>query len=231
MFRNVRLCAIINLSKKIFIVGVSLQKISIISIGRLKEKWQREAVAEYIKRISAFAKLEVYELAEGKLPEKPNSAQIDSALEQEAVDIVKKLATLGRAEVCTLCIEGRQCSSEQLADLFQTAQIDSALEQEAVDIVKKLATLGRAEVCTLCIEGRQCSSEQLADLFQKNTLSTGHIVFIIGSSHGLADSVKRLSSLRLSMSSMTFPHTLARILLTEQIYRALCINNGKRYHK
>lgn len=161
-----------------------MQKISIISIGRLKEKWQREAVAEYIKRISAFAKLEVYELAEGKLPEKPNSAQIDSALEQEAIDIVKKLATLGRAEVCTLCIEGRQCSSEQLADLLQ-----------------------------------------------KNTLSTGHIVFIIGSSHGLADSVKRLSSLRLSISSMTFPHTLARILLTEQIYRALCINNGKRYHK
>ena len=79
---------------------------------------------------------------------------------------------------------------------------------------------------------KQFSSEELAKLIADRANSgAGDIAFVIGSSHGLADSVKKAANAKLSMGRITMPHQLARLVLTEQIYRACTINNGMKYHK
>lgn len=89
-----------------------------------------------------------------------------------------------------------------------------------------------AVTVALCLEGKTVSSTELAALLnQKVTGGQSSVAFIIGSSHGLSESFKSSVDIRLSMSRMTFPHMLARVMLTEQIYRALTIINGKNYHK
>lgn len=110
------------------------------------------------------------------------------------------------------------------------SEINAVLEKEGEEILKKIPS--GAKVISLCIEGKLYSSEDLAMLFEKTALSgTSHIVFIIGGSYGLSEKVKNRSDIRLSMSKMTFPHRLARIMLLEQIYRACKINAGEAYHK
>ena len=103
------------------------------------------------------------------------------------------------------------------------AQISKALDKEATAI---LSSLRKGEyLAALCVEGKQFSSEELAKLIADRANSgAGDIAFVIGSSHGLADS-------KLSMGRITMPHQLARLVLTEQIYRACTINNGMKYHK
>ena len=109
-------------------------------------------------------------------------------------------------------------------------QIANALEKEADMIEKKLAA--NALTVAMCIEGSQMSSEQLAKQFETDAVSgTGSLSFIIGGSFGLSDEVKKRADLKLSMSKMTFPHQLARVMLLEQIYRAFQINSGGKYHK
>ena len=84
----------------------------------------------------------------------------------------------------------------------------------------------------MCVEGRERSSEELARyLADSAAQGASHIVFLIGSSFGMHESLKRQAALRLSMSPMTFPHHLLRVMLLEQIYRAYQINAGSRYHK
>lgn len=110
------------------------------------------------------------------------------------------------------------------------AAVEKALEKEAVRILA--AVPKAAELCALCIEGKLISSEELAGYFREKALSgSGDIAFVIGSSHGLAPAVKQRAAKRISMSRMTFPHQLARLLLSEQIYRACTINAGTKYHK
>ena len=75
------------------------------------------------------------------------------------------------------------------------------------------------------------SSEELAELMESSTADTSKITFIIGSSHGLSHEVKKAADIRLSISKMTFPHQLMRVILAEQIYRAQTIIAGKKYHK
>lgn len=157
-------------------------KINIIAVSGLKEKYLRDAAAEYQKRLSGFCNLTVTEIEPVKLSEKPSAAEIASALSKEAESIIKKISKSGT-------------------------------------------------VITLCIEGKQYSSEEFADLLEKETDIGNNITFIIGSSYGLSDKIKQLSSLKLSFSKMTFPHQLFRILLLEQIYRAFRINAGASYHK
>ena len=160
-----------------------MQKVSIICVGKLKEKFYMEAAAEYAKRLSRFCKLEITELPEERLPEDPSPAQIEAALSKEADTIRGKLPP--SALVIAMCVEGKQRSSEELARLMA----DSASRGES------------------------------------------HLVFLIGGSFGLHPSVKSLAAVKLSMSPMTFPHHLSRVMLLEQIYRAYQINAGSKYHK
>ena len=84
----------------------------------------------------------------------------------------------------------------------------------------------------MCIEGAQLSSEELAKKLEEAAVGgAGTVNFFIGSSFGLDPEIKRRCSLRFSISKMTLPHQLARVVLAEQIYRAFSINAGAKYHK
>ncbi|MDR1002785.1 MAG: 23S rRNA (pseudouridine(1915)-N(3))-methyltransferase RlmH [Oscillospiraceae bacterium] len=110
------------------------------------------------------------------------------------------------------------------------ANIEAGLDREGERIIAKIPN--GARVITLCVEGTPFSSEQLAKEIADCAVSgASEVCFIIGGSYGLSDAVKRMSHRRISMSAMTFPHQLARVILCEQIYRAFGINADSRYHK
>lgn len=157
--------------------------IQLIVLGKLKEKYMKDFSAEYEKRLSGYCKLTVTELEPVKLSDNPSEQEIRNALDKETQLIKSKITK--NSYVFSMCIEGKQMSSEELS--------------------KKI--------------------EDIA-LSGKN-----NITFIIGSSFGLSPEIKKMSDYRFSMSKMTFPHKLARIMLTEQIYRALSITNNAKYHK
>ena len=119
---------------------------------------------------------------------------------------------------------------ERLPQSPSQGQIDAALEKEVPAIRSKLPP-NTSLVC-LCVEGRLRSSEELASLVQTwEHNSAKHLAFVIGGSFGLAESLKAEAWVRLSMSPMTFPHHLARVMVLEQVYRAFQIAAGTRYHK
>ena len=104
------------------------------------------------------------------------------------------------------------------------------LEKEADAILAAIPA--GSTVWALCIEGKLLSSEELAEKIAETALGgASRIVLLIGSSEGLAERVKKSASFGLSMSKMTFPHHLARVMLLEQLYRALMIGEGRKYHK
>ena len=150
-----------------------MQRVSVICVGKLKERFYTDAAAEYLKRLSRYCKAEVIELPEERLPEAPSPAQIEAALSREADAVRGKLP-----QGCLLI--------------------------------------------ALCVEGKLCSSEELAAFLSESA---------VRSSFGLHPSLKAMAAKRLSLSPMTFPHHLARVMLLEQIYRAYQINSGSRYHK
>jgi len=89
-----------------------------------------------------------------------------------------------------------------------------------------------AFVIALCVEGRPYSSEELSALLaERAARGTSRICFVVGGSEGLSEEVKGRADVRLSMSRMTFPHHLARVMILEQIYRAFTILGGGKYHK
>ena len=158
-------------------------RVTVLAVGRLKEKFWRDACAEYEKRLSGFCRLEIIEIEEARCPDRPSPAQIAEVVEQEGRRMLARIPK--GAHVFALCIEGAQQSSEELA---------ASLE--------RLAASG-----------------------------TSHAAFLIGGSWGLSDAVKAAAHTRLSMSRMTFPHMLARVMLLEQLYRAGQIIAGGSYHK
>lgn len=158
-------------------------KIKIITLGKLKEKYLREAEAEYLKRLSAYSKCELVELEPVRLSDNPSESEIQKALSNEAELIKKKIPE--NSFVLPLCIEGKQHSSEELSKL----------------------------------------------IFSGVSVGYSTLVFIIGSSFGLHESVKNMANVKLSFSKMTFPHQLFRIMLLEQIYRSFKIEEGSKYHK
>ena len=110
------------------------------------------------------------------------------------------------------------------------AEVVGALEKEARAILEKIPQ--GAYVIALCVEGTKFSSEELAKLVaERARAGDSRLCFIIGSSNGLHPSVKQRAEVRLSVSDMTFPHHLFRVMLAEQIYRAFTINAGRKYHK
>jgi len=124
-------------------------------------------------------------------------------------------------EYKTVCIKEESSFGEDSEKL-----VLRALEKEANAI--RAAIPKQAYKIALCIEGKQYSSTELAKVFARESRP---ICFIIGSSFGLDETLKRECDMKLSMSKMTFPHMLARVMLAEQVYRANAINSGKKYHK
>ena len=157
--------------------------VTLLCVGKLKEAYWRDACAEYEKRLSAFCRFRLVEVAEERLPDNPSAAQIAATVDAEGRRLLEKIPK--EAAVIPLCIEGNEMDSPSLS----------------------------AYVDRLTVNG------------------TSHIVLIIGGSWGLSDEVKNRASLRLSMSPMTFPHQLARVMVLEQIYRAFQISTGGKYHK
>ncbi len=147
----------------------------------------------------------------------------DAFFEDASDEYLKRLKAYCRMTVTEI-------KAAALPDEPNEAQISAALEKEGSEILKKIPSSAR--VVSLCIEGKLYSSEDMGTLF-KNAGNSGcsQIVFIIGGSYGLSENVKKRSDIRMSMSKMTFPHRLARIMLLEQIYRGFKINAGEKYHK
>lgn len=144
-------------------------------------------------------------------------------LRDASAEYQKRLSTL-----CKLSII--EINPEKLSDNPSAKEIDNALSNEAKRIIEKIPK--GAKIYSMCIEGKQRSSEELsAEIDNLATMGVSNIVFIIGGSFGLSEEVKKLSAFRLSMSKMTFPHQIARIMLLEQIYRAMQISIGTKYHK
>ena len=157
--------------------------VTVIALGKLKESYMRDFCAEYEKRLKAFCKINITELSPVRLSQNPSEGEIKKALDSEAALIKSKIPS--GAYVFSMCIEGRQISSDELAQF-------------------------------------------LAD---RANSGAGDVAFVIGSSHGLSDEVKKAAALKFSMGRITMPHQLARLVLTEQIYRACTINVGMKYHK
>ena len=150
-----------------------MQNIDLICVGKLNAKYFAEGVAEYQKRLAAFAAFRILELPEEKIEEKNASdAVVKKALDKEGKAILSSVRK--GAAIVAMCIEGKQISSDELAQF----------------------------------------------LAQRAGSGAGDVAFVIGSSHGL-----------FSMGRITMPHQLARLVLTEQIYRACTINAGMKYHK
>jgi len=122
-------------------------------------------------------------------------------------------------------LETVELSPSALPDNPSAAQIEQALSAEAKLAGEKIVK--GASVIALCVEGRQMASEQFAAWLEAQS----EIAFLIGSSFGLHESIKNQAQLKLSLSNMTFPHQLARVMLLEQIYRAFQIQTGGKYHK
>ncbi|MGN1346675.1 MAG: 23S rRNA (pseudouridine(1915)-N(3))-methyltransferase RlmH [Eubacteriales bacterium] len=132
------------------------------------------------------------------------------------------------SRVCTVTVV--EPKPEALPKDPSPGDIARALEREAVRIAEAIPP--RAAVVAMCVEGKELSSEEFAAKLEAFASSgVPEVCFLIGSSYGLAESLKRRADLRLSVSKMTFPHELFRVLLYEQLYRASEIQSGGRYHK
>lgn len=155
--------------------------IQLICVGKMKERHYIEAAGEYIKRLGAYCRISVAEVAETPLGKSPTEAEVAAALYQE----YRRMDLPSRSAVIALCIEGEKLDSRAF-------------------------------------------SERIAS-FASQGLS--RLTFVIGGSNGLSAELKRRADMRLSMSDMTFPHHLARVMLLEQLYRAFTILQGGQYHK
>lgn len=119
---------------------------------------------------------------------------------------------------------------EKLPDNPTEAQIKAGLVAEEKKILEKISQ--KAYVIAMCVEGKQLSSEEYAKKIEEITnCGYSEIALIIGSSFGMTDEVKKRADFRLSVSKLTFPHQLLRVILYEATYRALSIVKGTKYHK
>lgn len=152
------------------------------------------------------------------------TGKIKESFFREACDEYKKrLSRYANLEISEL-------SEVMLSDNPSNAEIELCLKKEGEQILKEIPR--DSFVFALCIEGKQLSSEELSSKIEELALmGRGKICFVIGSSFGLTGEVKSRADLKLSFSKMTFPHQLFRVLLLEQVYRALSITNNSKYHK
>ena len=153
-------------------------------------------------------------IALGKLKERYLSDAVE--------EYKKRLSRYCNLEICEI-------EPVRLPEKPSQGEIDAALEREAILIAKKI--LPESTVIALCVEGKGMTSEGFAENIKSQCDMGRSVTLIIGSSYGLSQKVKRVADLKLSLSQMTFPHQLFRVMLLEQLYRAFKINEGSAYHK
>lgn len=158
-------------------------KITVVAVGKLKERYLKDGIQEYAKRLSRFCELELAEVGD-----------------------------------------------EQAADSLSPAQEEQVKKREAERILKKVKP--GSLLCVLDIYGEKPDSVGFAKKLQGFFVSgVSHITFVIGGSLGLDAGLVKGADFSLSLSGLTFPHQLARLILLEQLYRAFKIMNGETYHK
>lgn len=154
-------------------------------------------------------------IAMGKLTESYTKAASE--------EFIKRISRFFSLTVCEL-------KPENVPSYPSDADIEKCLRREAEKIVAEIPP--RSKVIAMCIEGKCVPSRAFSEMISSAASSgTPDICFIIGSSHGLSDEIKKRADVKLSFSPMTFPHELFRVMLLEQIYRAGEIAVGGKYHK
>ena len=157
--------------------------VKILCVGKIKEKFYRDAIDEYVKRLSKYCSVSVVEVPDEKTSENASDTEIDIVKDKEGERLLKHIND--RDFVIALAILGKQMDS--------------------VAFSKYIEDLG--------IQGKSS------------------LVFVIGGSLGLSDNVLKRADYQISFSKMTFPHQLMRVILSEQIYRAMRIMKNEPYHK
>ena len=156
--------------------------IKIYAIGKIKD-FYKSGVEEYIKRISGYAKVQIIEVKDESISDKPSDSEIIKAKDTECKRVLSQLKP-----------------NEYLIGL---------------DLNKK-----------------EYTSEEFATFLNEKLVGNGsNVSFVIGGSYGLSDELKRRLNASVTLSKLTFPHQLARLVLLEQIYRAFKIINNETYHK
>ena len=140
---------------------------------------------------------------------------VDAILEYK-----KRLSRFCEVSIC-------EVKEENFTKEPNDSEINEILKREGESILKEL----KGYVVAMAIEGKKYSSQGLATLIKNQVDKGQEITFVIGGSYGLCNEVKKSANLLLSFSDATFPHTLFRVMLLEQVYRAFSINADARYHK
>ena len=157
-------------------------KFTFLTIGKIKEKWMRQGIDEYLKRLSPIAKVEILSPDEEKMPENPSPALKEKVMEKEGEKLLKYL------------------KDEDFLILLD-------------------------------LKGKPVTSEELADILRKKMVSgTSHFFFMIGAPYGNGENIRKRANLKISISAMTFTHQMARLILAEQVYRAMKIIRHEPYH-
>ena len=154
-------------------------RINVVCIGKIKEKYIKEGINEFLKRLSKYIKLEIIELAE----EDDNKG------------------------------------------------IENAINSETERIINTISKKSYSYNILLDLKGKMLDSEEMAQKIEEISMISSEINFIIGGSNGVNDNLRKIVDFRLCFSLMTFPHQLMRLILTEQLYRWVSINNNIKYHK
>ena len=154
-------------------------RINVVCIGKIKEKYIKEGINEFLKRLSKYIKLEIIEHAE----EDDNKG------------------------------------------------IENAINSETERIINAISKKSYSYNILLDLKGKMLDSEEMAQKIEEISMISSEINFIIGGSNGVNDNLRKIVDFRLCFSLMTFPHQLMRLILTEQLYRWVSINNNIKYHK
>ena len=157
-------------------------KFTFLTIGKIKEKWMRQGIDEYLKRLSPIAKVEILSPDEEKMPENPSPALKEKVMEKEGEKLLKYLKD--EDFLILLDLKGKPVTSEELAHIIR----------------------------------------------QKMVSGTSHFFFMIGGPYGNGENIRKRANLKISISAMTFTHQMARLILAEQVYRAIKIIRHEPYH-
>lgn len=157
-------------------------KFTFLTIGKIKEKWMRQGIDEYLKRLSPIAKVEILSPDEEKMPENPSPALKEKVMEKEGEKLLKYLKD--EDFLILLDLKGKPVTSEELAHIIR----------------------------------------------QKMVSGTSHFFFMIGGPYGNGENIRKRANLKISISAMTFTHQMARLILAEQVYRAMKIIRHEPYH-